>query len=285
MPVPQRLPLETFVVLCGMPRCGTRQFADFLNAHPRLCLQGEIRSALVGTIRATLEAGDRAYASGYAASYYRQKRAQGAIDLFTLLSKAKRLTKPGADIHGFKCPQMERQSAAIAAIARPAFRRLAWLHCVRNPADCWLSLKAMPWFSDGMDQFVERYCNSLDQARAIADARSPHDLAPDGLETAISPLDLDAFIAAANKADWLGRHLFAPLGVAASEAELARFVATVDNRNATERATGSARAKLLCSEDHAAMARHATRLDTAIAAYNARFGTALALRLPLAEAA
>lgn len=280
MPAHTRLPLETFVVLCGMPRCGTRQFADFLNAHPRLCLQGEIRSALVGTIRATLEAGDRAYASGYAANYYRQKRAQGVIDLFTLLSKTRRLSKPGADLHGFKCPQMERQSAAMTAIVRPAFRRLAWLHCIRNPADCWLSLKAMPWFADDMDRFVERYCSSLDQARAIADA------APiDGLDVTIAPLELDAFIAAADKAAWLDRHLFAPLGVTVSNEELARFVATVDNRNATERATGAARARQLCRQDHAAMAAHAARLDASIAAYNARFGAALALRLPLAEAA
>jgi hypothetical protein len=28
----------------------------------------------------------------------------------------------------------------------------------------------MPWFSDNLDQFVARYCDSLDQARAIAEA-------------------------------------------------------------------------------------------------------------------
>ncbi|PTR06000.1 hypothetical protein [Novosphingobium sp. GV061] len=280
-PVPpsQRLPLETFIVLCGMPRCGTRQFADFLNAHPRLCLQGEIRSGLIQTIRATLAAGDRAYATGYAANYYRQKRAQGVIDLFTLLSKARRISKPGADLHGFKCPQMERQSAAISAIVQPAFARLVWLHCIRNPADCWLSLKAMPWFSDDMDQFVERYCDSLDQARAIADAP-----AAEGLDTRISPLDLDAFIAAADKPGWLGCQLFAPLGLAPSPEELTRIATTTDNRNATARATGNARATVLGAADHDDMARHAGRLEEAIAAYNARFGTALALRLPVAEA-
>lgn len=280
MPVPNRLPLESFVVLCGMPRCGTRQFADFLNAHPRLCLQGEIRSNLVGTIRATLAAGDRAYASGYAANYYRQKRAQGVIDLFALLSKARRISKPVADLHGFKCPQMERQSAAITAIVQPAFRRLNWLHCIRNPADCWLSLQAMPWFSDSLDAFVDRYCASLDQARTIADAA-----APDGLDVSMTPLDLDAFIAAADKPAWLGKNLFASLGLALSGDELARIVATTDNRNATERATGSARAKVLSPQDHAAMAGHGARLDAAISAYNARFGAALQLRLPVAEAA
>ncbi|GHC97449.1 hypothetical protein [Novosphingobium pokkalii] len=279
MSLPVRPPLQAFTVLCGMPRCGTRQFADFLNAHPRLCLQGEIRSGLVNTIRATLDAGDRAYASGYAANYYRQKRAQGVIDLFTLLSKARRISKPGADLHGFKCPQIERQSAAITAIVRPAFATLHWLHCIRNPADCWLSLKAMPWFSDSLDQFVTRYCDSLDQARAIAEAP-----AVEGLAVDIHALDLDAFIAAPDKPAWLGQHLFGPLDVAVAPEALARIVAGTDNRNATERATGSARPKVLSAEDHAGLRRHAGRLDDAIGAYNTRFGTALALRLPLAEA-
>ncbi|MFD2780234.1 hypothetical protein ACFS32_02845 [Novosphingobium pokkalii] len=110
MSLPVRPPLQAFTVLCGMPRCGTRQFADFLNAHPRLCLQGEIRSGLVNTIRATLDAGDRAYASGYAANYYRQKRAQGVIDLFTLLSKARRISKPGPTCTGLSARRLSARA-------------------------------------------------------------------------------------------------------------------------------------------------------------------------------
>lgn len=288
-------PLETFVVLCGMPRCGTRQFADFLNRHPRLCLQGEIRGTLLGTIRGALEAAQQAYPRGYAARAFREKRARGVIDLFGLLSKGNRITKQGADIHGFKCPQMERQQGHITAIVRPAFKRLVWLHAIRNPVDCWLSLRAMPWFSDDPDQFVERYCSSLDYARAIAersgaerggtetDAPPVTTGAPTptlAMGTTIAALDLDAFIASADKPGWLGQHLFAPLGLAPSAAELAHFAATTDNRNATTRATGTARSRMLDPADHARFEHHAPRLEAAIAAYNARLGTQLALRLP-----
>jgi hypothetical protein len=69
--LPVRPPLEAFTVLCGMPRCGTRQFADFLNAHPRLCLQGEIRSGLVNTIPRPWM---RAPAPVVCAANFRQKR-------------------------------------------------------------------------------------------------------------------------------------------------------------------------------------------------------------------
>lgn len=277
-------PLETFVVLCGMPRCGTRQFADFLNRHPRLCLQGEIRGTLLGTIRGALEAARQAYPKGYAARAFREKRARGVIDLFALLSKGNRITKQGADIHGFKCPQMERQQGHITAIVRPAFKRLVWLHAIRNPVDCWLSLQAMPWFSDDLDQFVERYCSSLDYARALAE-RSGAERSRTGrsgaeTSTTITALDLDAFIASADKPGWIGQHLFAPLDLAPSAAELARFAATTDNRNATTRATGTARPRRLAPADHARFEHHAPRLEAAIAAYNARLGTQLALRLP-----
>lgn len=283
-------PLETFVVLCGMPRCGTRQFADFLNRHPRLCLQGEIRGTLLGTIRGALEAAQQAYPRGYAARAFREKRARGVIDLFGLLSKGNRITKQGADIHGFKCPQMERQQGHITAIVRPAFKRLVWLHAIRNPVDCWLSLRAMPWFSDDPDQFVERYCSSLDYARTLAERSGTETGAPPvttgapastlAMGTTIAALDLDAFIASADKPGWLGQHLFAPLGLAPSAAELAHFAATTDNRNATTRATGAARSRMLDPADHARFEHHAPRLEAAIAAYNARLGTQLALRLP-----
>jgi hypothetical protein len=254
-----------------MPRCGTRQFADFLNRHPRLCLQGEIRGTLLGTIRGALEAAQQAYPRGYAARAFREKRARGVIDLFGLLSKGNRITKQGADIHGFKCPQMERQQGHITAIVRPAFKRLVWLHAIRNPVDCWLSLRAMPWFSDDPDQFVERYCSSLDYARNRRTkwgrtGRDGNRCAPVttgapaptlAMGTTIAALDLDAFIASADKPGWLGQHLFAPLGLAPSAAELAHFAATTDNRNATTRATGAARSRMLDPADHARFEHHA----------------------------
>lgn len=272
---------ETFVVLCGMPRCGTRQFADFANAHPRLCVQGEIRGSLLPVIRATLEAGAAAYPTGYSAHQFRQKRAQGLADLLALLSKSQRIAKPGADgdslIHGLKCPQIERQRGLLAAIVRPAFRRMVWLHCIRNPADCWLSLRAMPWFHDDLDQFVARYCTSLAQACALADspATDPR------FAQSVAALNLDAFIASPDRAGWLGRHLFAPLGLGPPAAELDRIVAATGNRNATSRATGTPRASRLDAADHAGFLRHAARLDEAIGAYNRRLGTTLALRLPV----
>lgn len=279
-PAPTPRPaLDHFVVLCGMPRCGTRQFADFLNRHPRLCLQGEIRASLLAPMRALLDAGEAAYPTGYAANFYRQKRARGVIDLFGLLSKGKRTTKPAADIHGFKCPLIERQQAQITALVAPSFRALVWLHCIRNPADCWLSLKAMPWFADSLGQFVERYCASLDAARALA-ARQERQ----GLAVVTHALDLDDFIASADKGEWLGRHLFAPLGLAPDAATLAHFAATTDNRNATSRATGSPRATGLDPDDLAGFSAHAPRLEAAIKAYNDSFGTALCLRLAPAKA-
>ncbi|WP_333835957.1 hypothetical protein [Novosphingobium sp.] len=275
-----RPPLETFVALCGMPRCGTRQFADYLNRHPRLCIQGEIRSGLVNTIRATLDAAERAYPEGYAANYARGKRAQAVADLFGILSKDRRLFRPEADIHGCKSPQLERQHGTLGAIVAPAFERLVWLHCIRNPVDCWLSLQAMPWFRDDLDTFVMRYCTSLKRARAIADGP-----APPGLAVTIHPLDLDASIAAPDRAGWLAGHLFAPLGLSPSRQELDDIVATTANRNATSSTTGRPRPTTLTATDHAGFARHVPQLRHAIRAYNARFGTALGLQLPLAQAA
>jgi hypothetical protein len=81
----------------------------------------------------------------------------------------------------------------------------------------------------------------------------------------IHALDLDAFIAATDKPA-AGPHLFDPLGVAVAPEALARIVAGTDNRNATERATGSARPKVLRPKTMRRLRRHAGRLDEAIGA-------------------
>lgn len=269
-----------FLVLCGMPRCGTRQFADFLNRHHDVCIQGEIRHALLRPTRDLMVAGDEAYPQGYASNYFQRKRAQAVVEIFASFSKARRVVKPKATFHGFKTPQIESHHKRIGQIVGESFAGTAYLYCIRNVADCYLSLVQMPWFTDGPNAYIEKYIDSLDTAITLR-----HESLRTGARASIGVLNLDDFIACDDKAAWLAQRLFHPLTIAASDSWIGEIAATTDNRNATERATGTRRAKVLEGAAAEVFAMRLPEVERAVDRFNRTFSENLSCRLPLAAVA
>ncbi|MCH7628500.1 hypothetical protein [Novosphingobium percolationis] len=269
-----------FVVLCGMPRCGTRQFADFLNRHHDVCIQGEIRHALLRPLRDMMAAGDAAYPQGYASNYFQRKRAQAVVELFASFSKARRVMKPKATFHGFKTPQIESHHKRIDQIVGTSFATTAYLYCIRNVADCYLSLVEMPWFTDGPNAYIDKYIESLETAIELR-----HASLRTGARASIGVLNLDDFIACDDKPTWLARRLFHPLTIPASDEWIKEIAETTDNRNATERATGTRRAKVLGGAAAEVFALRLAEVERAVERFNRTFSENLSCRLPLAAIA
>lgn len=271
-------PDEFFVVVCGMPRSGTRQFADFLNRHPAIAVQGEIRHSLIRSVRKLMVAGDEAYPSGYAGKFYSKKRAKTVAELFAGLSKTRRVSKPKVKIHGFKTPQAENYGAHISDIVGESFVHTNYFYCIRNIVDCYLSLVEMPWFLDGPNQYITSYINSLGAAVALR-----HKAEESGAKFSIGVLNLDDFIRSEVKAEWIAGRLFGPLPIEIKSGWISEIVDSTSNRNATERATGKRRKKELEGPAAEVFLHRRQEIEAAVARFNATFSENLACKLPSAE--
>lgn len=271
-------PDEVFVVVCGMPRSGTRQFADFLNRHPAIAVQGEIRHSLIRSVRKLLSAADAAYPSGYAASYYHKKRARAVSDLFSGLSKGRRVSKPKATIFGFKTPLAEHYRTYVTEIVGDSFAHTNYFYCIRNVVDCYLSLIEMPWFLDGPNEYITSYINSLGDAVALHEQA-----AASGSRLSIGVLNLDDFIRSEAKPAWVEARLFAPLPITPDPAWIDEIVGSTSNRNATEKATGKRRKKELAGPAAEVFLHRRAEIEQAVAQFNAAFSENLTCKLPSVE--
>lgn len=271
---------EKFVVVCGMPRCGTRQFADFMSRHTSVALQGEISNPVVPIIRKAVEAADQLYPAGYAADAIARKRPHTIIQMFGSFSKTMPIHVPDARIHGFKSPSAELMHRDLNKLLLPSFPQIQYFYCIRNPIDCYLSLSSMPWFAMDAKDYIDRYITSISAASQIAKISSEG-----RRRVVISTLNLDSFIATKDKAMWLRQRVFAPLKIAPSVEWLAKITETTENRNATERVTGTRRGKSIKPEALAVFREHEAKLQQAVDVFNATFKETLSLQLPqVAEA-
>jgi hypothetical protein len=268
----------TFAVVCGMPRSGTRQFADFLNRHPDICIQGEIRDALVPSIRDLMVAGDTTYSTGSSGKNYQVKRAQIVVDNFSGFSKAKREVKRKSKIVGFKTPRVERRHEDLDIIVGDSFRKTEYFYCIRNVADCYLSLLSMPWFSATPSSYISNYISSLNDAVKLGRI-GQRSRARVGLRV----LNLDDFIRSDAKAHWISDRMFSVLPITTEQSWFDEIVANTENRNATENAVGKKRAKTLPSEALTVFQRRYSSIEKAVNRFNLAFNENLSCDLPIAE--
>jgi hypothetical protein len=263
---------SNYVILCGMPRCGTRQFADLLDRDDRVCLQGEIKQSMILPIYELVKAADAAYVDGTQLKYYQKKRALAVAEMFSFFSKANRNVKLEPSIHGFKTPNIEFLHEMLSAIFLPSTDRLNYLYCIRNIKDCYLSLTSMVWFNKTQEQFIARYIRSLKTAVELSNISKM-----DGSKVAVGILNLNSYIEAQDKADWLISRIYRPLGIDIAKEQAIKIVSTTENRNATERATGKSRPKNVTDEVHAVFLKNKNAINSAVVEFNDAFGESLQL--------
>ena len=260
-----------YSVICGMPRCGTRQFTDFLSKDERICIQGEIKTSLIPYMHDLLLRADSEYDSGKQQKYFNRKRYDAVIQLFSLFSKGAKAVKPSASLHGFKTPNAELCYKELCSMILPSVDRLIFFYCIRHIKDCFLSLSAMPWFNRTPEQFIARYIKSLKTAIKINQKTKK-----ERSKISIYILHLDDFIAAEDKARWLISKLYDPIGINLPLARATDYIETTGNRNSTARMIGTKRETELAPGINAFFQTQKEKVNTMIAEFNTVFGTNLA---------
>lgn len=261
---------ERFVVLCGMPRCGTRQFTDFLNADERICIQGEIAHPILKKMADLIDTAEAIYATGNKERYFSRKKAAATAAMFAYFSKANPMFKRGATIQGFKTPNAEVFAPEIFQVLMNGAASVRFMYCIRNIEDCYLSLVAMPWFGQSEEQFIQRYLKSLRRALSL---RS--EVASSGAEGSLAVLNLDQFIRAKDQAKWIKEELFDAIGVPVTLERARILVDTVGNSNSTVNTTGVVRKKELSDQAYRVFERHRSEIEADVSEFNQRFDESL----------
>jgi hypothetical protein len=259
-------PHPLYVVVCGMPRCGTRQFTDFLNQSDKVCIQAEISRALLRPLHLFIKKADKVYKKPWQSSNYNRKRPDLLVDLIRNVSKGEVYLQSKATIHGFKTPRIEIGYKALNQLFIPSFSRINYFYCIRAVSDCFLSLHAMPWSRTSPKTFINQYIKSLNSAQQLKEL-------PDTKQgkVAIHILNLDAFVASTTRAQWLAKHLFAPLNLHPEAEWIEGILSTTGNRNSTERATGKRRDTQLPANVREIFLGQKERINTAIHRFNEVF--------------
>lgn len=216
-----------YVIVCGPPRSGTRQFADFLNAHEDVCLQAEINPKLISPIRELLKEADAVYGDSQKKNIYEKKRADAVSAMFSFFSKGNIFEKPDCRVQGFKLPHAELHSGNLNEIITPSFQRLNYFYCIRNLKDTYLSLMAMPWFRASPDQFFKKYVKSL-KAAIQMDGKANGG-------AVINVVSLDGFLESRDRGEWLLRNLFLPIGIQPNSKTLNEYIDNSINKNSSSR--------------------------------------------------
>lgn len=262
---------DDYAIVCGMPRCGTRQFTDFLNNHPNVCIQDEIGEIVLKRACELVLLADKVYLDSSARNSYLAKRRTVVAQLLGLFTKGRIRFKEGSVVNGFKTPNVELHGLTLNAVFAPSFARLHYLYCIRNLRDCYLSLTAMPWFRLTRSEYASRYMASLSTAMDLRQAS----MSADEPRFDIHILNLDAFVASENRGDWIRDCLFARAGATISDEVAADIVARTRNANSTKNKFGRKRPTTFSADDAKYFGERRTEIEEVVARFNETFGSCL----------
>lgn len=256
-----------FLVVCGLPRSGTRQFTDILNQHPAISVQGEISLGLIPKIRDILLYTEKTYRGRKAFDVFQRKRARLAIEIVSGLSQSNRIGNNNARIVGFKTPRAERHYKAIRDITGNSFIRLHYIFCIRRISDCYLSLSSMPWFKKSENQFIDMYIKSLLVAARIKDDALPKEN--------ISYAYLNEFVESSDKGSWIENTLFDPISIHTQKGDGLRFLSGTSNVNSTVSYTGKQKNNEFSKETLDLFSRRSLDIANAIDLFNKKFNASI----------
>lgn len=259
---------KIYGVVCGMPRCGTRNFASLLNKYRHFAIQAEIPFPLLEGALKLIQNADSTFEKGNpkVPPIWRARRYDAIAGAIMLVSKANPLVRRNAIVQGFKLPNAEFESDLLDEVLLPSVSRVHYMYCIRNPVDCYLSLSAMPWFRRTAEGYIQNYIRSLNR---ICDMKQK--AVASGAQVSFAIFNLDTFIAAKSQARWLSQNMFAPLDVEVSPKRCQLFLESMGYINSTKQATGKDREKTLPPDAIEVFQSKKPRLRHAIAKFNAVF--------------
>ena len=219
----------TPLIVCGLPRAGTRMIADVLKQHPEICLQSEIPHTIMDELFQLANRIRDTYASHRDPSRlnrWLEKQEQFMAAAWLMVGKGPAVY-PSRDVKyfGYKAPGHERfftQYESFFGDHAPYY-----VFCTRNVADCWRSRKNIsPKWGKNSDlgKFRKQYI------RAHKNLAQMENEAPNR----VLVFDLDEFKQAGDQLQYLRENFFDPLSLSTDEA-LSRTILALPNQNSSKR--------------------------------------------------
>lgn len=259
-----------FLVVCGMPRSGTRQFSDYLNSVSVCSIQGEINEKIIPHIYSVLKSADDAYMGSKHEGVWLEKRPGTVFSLFSDFQKLKKFpSKKDCQMVGFKTPGIEIRYNYIKKIVGESFSQTVWFYCIRDFIDCYLSLRSMPWFNRGASQFVDKYIRSLSAAVRILD-EGVHNNA-----SFIYPLNLSDYVVSEDKVLWVKDNIYSKIDVDISYNDIEGIILKAVNRNSGENRFGVVEKPKMSNEDIQVFEKRKQEINDMVNIFNVKFGQTL----------
>ncbi|SDI96726.1 hypothetical protein SAMN04487867_11920 [Vreelandella titanicae] len=224
-----------FCFIGGLPRAGTRQFTDVINAHSACLIQGEFYPNSLKLVGKLLQQADVDHKGKYFDSTYQRHRTLGAMNMLSMISKSRYYDFDNSlSVVGFKSPRLELHKKTLDIIFKFYESEVVFFYCVRNLFDNYLSLNSM--FNVPVERFIYQTKLSLEGYFQLCLDKKYH----------VQLLDLDDFIGADNKKYWLFSHIFdsALKGLGVNAEQCAEYYEETINRNSTEASGKSRRSSL-----------------------------------------
>jgi len=218
------------LIVCGMPRSGTRHFVNALNVHPGVMLTGEIAQPAMRRLLQLGELVERSYSGNerYLRNW-QQKRHRFLLEsMFSISKSARREFSPDCVYVGTKTPNHEFLFEEYERYYRDLEVKPHYVFCARDAEACWASYRSMPWAGQAVRQFVKRYVRSYEILRKMLR------LVPERCVIA----NLNAYTGSESKTRFLRENLFEPLNLRVTDAQLA-LILDLKNTNSTRSRTGS----------------------------------------------
>ena len=257
-------------VVGGMPRGGTRNFADLANAHATVRLFGELQKNATRAAKkmSAMIANVHEQGNPRGVKFLQGRRPHIALTLLAMCAKNPQPFYGGhaasGGVLGFKKPKIERLFDEVDALLGALADRKVLYFCCRNLDQNYLSMHSLGW-RENPEHYFRHIRKSLTAILEVS-ARSR-----EGNGWLVRPLYLDAYIRAENPAGWLVENLYGPLGLDVSEDAAKSYIDRTENRNATSRKEGVVRRKQLTDEERREF-EAATEIRELVERVNVDFG-------------
>jgi len=259
---------KKFVVVCGLPRSGTRQFTDYLNHFDDFSIQGEISEKLIEDFCSLMRKADECYLDSKYKEMWLNKRADFVCSNFMLLQKGRVEQSKEGRFVGFKTPYIESYYKDIRSMVYPSFESVDWMFCVRDFMGCYRSLSSMPWFNRTASSFSYKFVKSLSSIIQIEKTKKK------GAESSCV-INLSDYIASSDKKKWLESVVFSRFYDDVSG--LGAVVDFVGNRNSGENRFGVKKPVAIPQEDMEVFYDKKEVINSSIERFNDIFDESLPL--------
>jgi hypothetical protein len=216
--------MTEFVLVCGLPRSGTREITDIFNGIPGVCIQGEITKA---SFDHTCDFINNIVSDNKRTNRDRLVKKGAALfsDSLGLAGKKPLLSIDGElSAVGFKCPNSLGWYKEILSIAKLLNFKLHVIICVREPAEVYRSLMQMDWYSGGYKGF-DTMCGSLvDTYTELLGCTDP-------MLASVQIFNLNHYVNS-DRVEYMG-HILNHCDIQCGNSEVHNAIGSATNRNST----------------------------------------------------